>query len=190
GGPALTHTAMERLLRSPWPGNVRELENAMERAAILAQADTIEPGDLPPHVTASLTLGPAPRLGPPQTLAETERILIMQTLERSGWNHSRAAESLGIGRTTLWRKRKEDGIENSPRSSRSVQNETRRPVLEQPFSPCAVQPAALPRFCAGIEYERPSRMAAILVVDDEYSARTTLALLLRHRGHVVQEADG
>ena len=33
-------------------------------------------------------------------------------------------------------------------------------------------------------------MAAILVVDDEYSARTTLALLLRHRGHVVREADG
>jgi len=66
----------------------------------------------------------------------------------------------------------------------------RRPVLEQPFSPHAVQPAALPRFCAGIEYERPCRMAAILVVDDEYSARTTLALLLRHRGHVVREADG
>src|SRR5262249_60735777 len=51
-------------------------------------------------------------------------------------------------------------------------------------------PAALPRFCAGIEYARPCRMAAILVVDDEYSARTTLALLLRHRGHVVREADG
>src|SRR5215468_6547059 len=107
----LSPATMERLLRYPWPGNVRELENAMERAAILAQADTIEPGDLPPHVTASLTLGPAPRLGPPQTLAETERILIMQTLERSSWNHSRAAESLGIGRTTLWRKLKEYGID-------------------------------------------------------------------------------
>src|SRR5262249_48394208 len=66
----------------------------------------------------------------------------------------------------------------------------RRPVLEQRFSPRAVQPAALPRFRAGIEYERSCRMATILVVDDEYSARTTLALLLRHRGHVVQEADG
>ena len=107
----LSPATMECLLRYPWPGNVRELENAMERAAILAQADTIEPGDLPPHVTASLTLGPAPRLGPPQTLAETERILIMQTLERSSWNHSRAAESLGIGRTTLWRKLKEYGID-------------------------------------------------------------------------------
>jgi transcriptional regulator with GAF, ATPase, and Fis domain len=54
----LSPATMERLLRYPWPGNVRELENAMERGAILAQADTIEPDDLPPHVTASLTLGP------------------------------------------------------------------------------------------------------------------------------------
>src|SRR6266404_5267636 len=107
----LSPASMERLLRYPWPGNVRELENAMERGAILAQADTIEPDDLPPHVTAALTLGPAPSLDSPQTLAETERILIMQTLERSGWNHSRTAESLGIGRTTLWRKLKEYGID-------------------------------------------------------------------------------
>ena len=107
----LSPAAMERLLRYPWPGNVRELENAMERSAILAQADTIEPGDLPPHVAAGLALGPAPSLGSPQTLAETERILIMQALERSGWNHSRTAESLGIGRTTLWRKLKEYGID-------------------------------------------------------------------------------
>ena len=103
--------AMERLLRYPWPGNVRELENAMERSAILAQGDTIEPDDLPPHVTAGLALGPAPSLGNPQTLAESERILIMQALERSGGNHSRAAEALGIGRTTLWRKLKEYGID-------------------------------------------------------------------------------
>jgi DNA-binding NtrC family response regulator len=58
-----------------------------------------------------LTLGPAPSLESPQTLAETERILIIQTLERSGGSHSRAAEALGIGRTTLWRKLKEYGID-------------------------------------------------------------------------------
>jgi DNA-binding NtrC family response regulator len=102
---------MERLLRYAWPGNVRELENAMERSAILAQGDTIEPDDLPPHVNAGLALGPAPSLDAPQTLAESERILIMQALERSGFNHSRAAEALGIGRTTLWRKLKEYGID-------------------------------------------------------------------------------
>lgn len=52
------------------------------------------------------------------------------------------------------------------------------------------QAAALPDIGTGTECERYERMAPILVVDDESSARTTLALLLRHRGHLVREADG
>ena len=107
----LSAAAMERLLRYPWPGNVRELENAMERTAILARDETIEPRDLPPHVDSGLALGPAPGLAAEQTLAEAERAHIIQILERHGWNHSRAADALGIGRTTLWRKLKEYGIE-------------------------------------------------------------------------------
>jgi DNA-binding NtrC family response regulator len=107
----LSGGAMERLLRYAWPGNVRELQNAMERTAILARDETIEAGDLPHHVSAGLALGPAPRLAAEQTLAEAERAHIVQILERHGWNHSRAAEALGIGRTTLWRKLKEYGIE-------------------------------------------------------------------------------
>ncbi len=102
---------MERLLRYPWPGNVRELENAIERTAILAQRDVIEPDDLPPHVTGALVLGLAPGLAREHTLADAERSHIVQTLERCGWNHSRAADVLGIGRTTLWRKLKEYGID-------------------------------------------------------------------------------
>src|SRR5207244_10681448 len=39
----LSPETVERLLRYPWPGNVRELENAIERAAILARSDTVEP---------------------------------------------------------------------------------------------------------------------------------------------------
>jgi len=107
----LSAGAMERLLRYAWPGNVRELENAMERTAILTRSETIEPGDLPPHVGAGLALGPAPGLAAEQTLAEAERAHIVQILERYGWNHMRAAEALGIGRTTLWRKLKEFEIE-------------------------------------------------------------------------------
>ncbi len=107
----LSGGAMERLLRYAWPGNVRELENAMERTAILARAETIEPGDLPPHVGAGLALGAAPSLAAEQTLAEAQRAHIIEILERYGWNHTRAADALGIGRTTLWRKLKEFGIE-------------------------------------------------------------------------------
>jgi DNA-binding NtrC family response regulator len=106
--------ALDRLLVYPWPGNVRELENAMERTAILSRAETAGPDDLPPHVAAGTGLGRAPGLSPQQTLAELERTHILQTLERCGWNHSRAAEALGIGRTTLWRKLKEYGLERSP----------------------------------------------------------------------------
>jgi transcriptional regulator of acetoin/glycerol metabolism len=48
-------------------------------------------------------------------LDEVEKTHILQTLERYGWNHSRAAEALGIGRTSLWRKLKEYQIEGSLR---------------------------------------------------------------------------
>jgi DNA-binding NtrC family response regulator len=107
----LSPRALERLLRYPWPGNVRELENAIERASILARSDTVEPDDLPPHVSAGLLLGPSPALPRPITLADAERALILETLERFGRSHSGAAEALGIGRTTLWRKLKEYGID-------------------------------------------------------------------------------
>jgi two-component system response regulator HydG len=103
--------AIDRLLRYPWPGNVRELENAVERTAILARNDPIGPEELPPHIAAGAPLGPAPVLPHEQTLVEVEKTHILQTLERCGWNHSRAAEALGIGRTSLWRKLKEYQIE-------------------------------------------------------------------------------
>jgi DNA-binding NtrC family response regulator len=107
----LSPPAIERLLRYPWPGNVRELENAIERAAILTRGDSVEAEDLPPHVSAGLQLGPSPSLPRQISLAEAERAHILQTLERFGRNHSGAAEALGIGRTTLWRKLKEYGID-------------------------------------------------------------------------------
>ncbi len=106
--------AADRLLRYPWPGNVRELENAIERTAILASHDTLEAADLPPHIAAGVGLGAAPALPPQERLADLERTHILQTLERCGWNHSRAAEALGIGRTTLWRKLKEYGLDARP----------------------------------------------------------------------------
>ena len=107
----LSPEALECLLRYPWPGNVRELENAIERAAILARSEIVTPDDLPPHVAAGMQLGPSPVLPRQTTLADAERAHILQTLERFGRNHSGAAEALGIGRTTLWRKLKEYGIE-------------------------------------------------------------------------------
>ena len=107
----LAPEAAEALLRYPWPGNVRELENAMERTAILAQKGIIGLEDLPQYIAVGTPPGPAPSLPREQTMAEVEKTHILQTLERSGWNHSRAAEALGIGRTSLWRKLKEYDLE-------------------------------------------------------------------------------
>jgi len=107
----LSEAAVGRLLAYPWPGNVRELENAMERAAVLARSDSVGVDDLPPDISGGVPPGPAPVLPREQTLAEVERAHILQTLERCGWNHSRAAETLGIGRTSLWRKLKEYQID-------------------------------------------------------------------------------
>jgi two-component system response regulator HydG len=107
----LSAGASERLLAYAWPGNVRELENAIERASILATGDTISHDDLPPHIASGSGLGPTPTLPVQQNLADVEKSHIIQTLERCAWNHSRAAEALGIGRTTLWRKLKEYGLE-------------------------------------------------------------------------------
>jgi DNA-binding NtrC family response regulator len=106
----LSADAVECLLRYPWPGNVRELENVMERTAILSARDVIGGGDLPAHIAAGIVVGAAPNLPAQEGLAEVERVHILQTLERVGWNHSRAAEVLRIGRTTLWRKLKEYGL--------------------------------------------------------------------------------
>ncbi|HEX7124877.1 MAG TPA: sigma-54 dependent transcriptional regulator [Thermodesulfobacteriota bacterium] len=113
----LSPQAMERLLRYPWPGNVRELENAIERTAILARQEVIRPEDLPPHVASGIGLGAAPPLPAQECLADVEKAHILQTLERLAWNYSRAAEVLGIGRTTLWRKLKEYGLERRASAS-------------------------------------------------------------------------
>ncbi|MDR0533884.1 MAG: sigma-54 dependent transcriptional regulator [Verrucomicrobiales bacterium] len=57
GGPTkISEDALKILTTYPWPGNVRELENCIQRAAVLANGDTITPKDLPPEIAGS---GPA-----------------------------------------------------------------------------------------------------------------------------------
>lgn len=52
------------------------------------------------------------QLSEQRSLADREKAHILEALERCGWNHSRAAEALGIGRTTLWRKLKDYGLDS------------------------------------------------------------------------------
>jgi two-component system, NtrC family, response regulator HydG len=104
--PAFTPDAANLLLQYSWPGNVRELENALERAVALAQSDRIGVEDLPPEVgSARLTI---PAAGEVRTLAEVERDYIAAALRASNGNRAKAAEALGIGAATLYRKLKQE----------------------------------------------------------------------------------
>jgi transcriptional regulator with PAS, ATPase and Fis domain len=100
--PALSPEAANLLLRYTWPGNVRELENALERALALARSDRIGVDDLPPELGAApMTVQTADEI---RTLAEVEHDYIAAALRASGGNRAKAAEKLGIGAATLYRK--------------------------------------------------------------------------------------
>ncbi len=99
--------AANQLTRYDFPGNVRELENAVERAVILTDGSRIEPEDLPEEISAAPSPLPPSPSGDLRSLAEVEREHILAVLEASGGNKARAAERLGIGTATLFRKLKE-----------------------------------------------------------------------------------
>ena len=103
----LSPQAAERLLAYSWPGNVRELENCIERAIALAQHDHILPDDLPEKVRAyrrSHVLVASDDPAELVPLEEVERRYILRVMEAVGGNKSQAAQVLGLGRKTLYRK--------------------------------------------------------------------------------------
>ncbi len=95
-------SANELLRAHPWPGNVRELRNVIERATIVARKGWIEPRHLPPYLQL-LHAGAASTVTLPAgtTLADAERVLILQTLERVDHNKAEAARQLGVDVKTI-----------------------------------------------------------------------------------------
>ena len=96
----------------PWPGNIRELQNVIERAVILSN-DGLLPNPLLPSPTDSVIAYPGQI-----TLRDSERALILQTLEAAGWvvaGPRGAAAKLGLKRTTLMGKMQKHGIFRPPR---------------------------------------------------------------------------
>jgi transcriptional regulator of acetoin/glycerol metabolism len=96
--------AMRALLEHSWPGNVRELRHVVERAVLLAPNATVSIDDL--------DLRPKPGGAPIEdmTLDEAERWLITRALQRHNGNVSRAAESLGVSRSALYRRLQHFGL--------------------------------------------------------------------------------
>jgi DNA-binding NtrC family response regulator len=94
--------ALARLQTYGWPGNIRELRNAVERAMLLGEGPMLTLGDFPMTSAAPgrLTEGvelPANGID----LEQLERSLVVQALERSGWNQTRAATLLGLNRDQI-----------------------------------------------------------------------------------------
>jgi DNA-binding NtrC family response regulator len=115
----VSQTAMRALMAYPWPGNVRQLENAVERAVALAGGrHELELADLPPEVQEMPEVLAVPAVEFPEQgvdlpkyLAEIERELIERSLQRTRGNRNKAAELLGIKRTTLVEKLKRLGAD-------------------------------------------------------------------------------
>jgi len=108
------------LIRNRWAGNVRELENAIERAVLVCKAAEITPADLPDSVRDSAASAREFTIPPHRTLAEIERMAILQTLQRTNWNKQEAAQILGLYRPTLYSKMKKHEIRDNRASRRAA----------------------------------------------------------------------
>src|SRR5207237_6489346 len=90
-----------------WPGNIRELQNMIERAVFLSN-DVVLPNPLPSALTQCVIISQATT-----TLRDSERTLILHTLQRVGWvigGPKGASAKLGLKRTTLIHKMQKLGI--------------------------------------------------------------------------------
>lgn len=106
----LTSEALQAVLRYDWPGNVRELRTAIEHGVVMATGPKVTLRDLPASVrgTTSASAGLSQKYSPPRDLAlnvaANEESLILQALDDTGGNVTKAAKKLGVSRRTLHRK--------------------------------------------------------------------------------------
>ena len=103
----------------PWPGNIRELQNVVERAVLLGKSDLITAADLPRDIAggASISVTRVGNMTLKQALEEPERQIILDVLESNNWNRNATADSLGVNRTTLYKKMKKLDLEDGKYAS-------------------------------------------------------------------------
>jgi DNA-binding NtrC family response regulator len=98
-----TPAAYEMLSAYRWPGNIRELRNLVERMVVLTRNKILDVQDIPAQVREQAS-GNEIKIDADLTVDEMERRMIIQALEKTGGNRTKAAEKLGISRRTLHRK--------------------------------------------------------------------------------------
>ena len=101
----LSEEALKSLSEYNWPGNVRELENAVKHALTITSSHVLGINDLPARITRSPSKGDPLETVP--ALEQLERDAIIGALRTTGGDRVRAAQLLGIGKTTIYRKLKE-----------------------------------------------------------------------------------
>ena len=119
----LTDAAMALLRSYRWPGNIRELRNAVERAMLLADGERLAPEHFPMSVarrpvTQAFEL---PEEG--VNLENVERELVLQALNRTAWNHTKAAALLGLNRDQIRYRVEKFGLEAPQRGDARVGSE-------------------------------------------------------------------
>ena len=107
----ITSEALRKLTNYAWPGNVRELRNVIEGMVIEAEQPMLGVEDLPDGLKATTDIVPvsAPSFAG-LSMAEVERLHIINTLRQTGGNRERAARILKISPRTLYRKLREYGL--------------------------------------------------------------------------------
>ncbi|MFO7752905.1 MAG: sigma 54-interacting transcriptional regulator [Desulfobacteraceae bacterium] len=111
----LDHDVLAILMKHDYPGNIRELENIIEHAFVLCSKGNIKPEHLPAQITAKPAV-PSPA-GNSETETGTDPVrqaetrLLIDALKRCNYNRKKAAESLGIHKSTLYRRIKRLGID-------------------------------------------------------------------------------
>jgi DNA-binding NtrC family response regulator len=127
----ISHAAINALVSYSWPGNVRELAHAIESAVLMTEANRIDLRDLPPHVTESTPLPPHETEASPMAariaitpsgvrcdeepwpflLDDVIKRTLVRSLEETDGNRRRAADLLGVSRSTLYRMLARYGLE-------------------------------------------------------------------------------
>ncbi len=110
-----TPEAMRLMVAYPWPGNIRELRNTVEYAFVLARGKSIGPEHLPDKITRCKLMDTNPvqyaELNNMVKLGFTEKEKLIDALQQSDGNQTKAAKIIGVSRVTVWKRIKKYGIQ-------------------------------------------------------------------------------
>ncbi|MFC4022259.1 sigma 54-interacting transcriptional regulator [Oceanobacillus longus] len=107
-----TGEALSALMGYEWYGNIRELANTLEKLVILTESNTIDSHHLPNYIKDMHANNLSPINQVRQEEHDKEKEIIIKVLEESGGNKSKAADKLGVHRTTLYKKLKKYELDN------------------------------------------------------------------------------